>query len=88
VTGTLRLVLGDQLDREISVPRELNPRCDGAPEGGHWNLDADHRKPLPHGLAPPCRTLDRRSPERVAVIRGDSDRFLNGLTGAPANAAA
>jgi len=28
---------------------------DGEPEGGHWNYDAENRKPLPKGFTPPQR---------------------------------
>ena len=46
----------------------------------------ENREPLGRNprLAQPYRTLDRLAPERVAAIRHDSARFLDGLQSADA----
>ena len=47
----------------------------------YWNFMIENRELLGRNprLAQPYRTLDRLAPERVAAIRHDSARFLDGL---------
>ena len=55
----------------------------------YWNFLIEKRGSCGRNprLAQPYRTLDRLGPERVAAIRQDSARFLDSLSGAPADAA-
>jgi deoxyribodipyrimidine photolyase-related protein len=50
----------------------------------YWNFMLENRARLGRNprLAQPYRTLDRLAPERVAAIRQDSARFLDGLADA------
>jgi deoxyribodipyrimidine photolyase-related protein len=55
----------------------------------YWNFMLENRAKLERSprLAQPYRTLDRLGPERVAAIRADSARFLDGLATAADHAA-
>ncbi len=83
--------------REMRRDHAVLIDADGAPEGGAWNFDAENRKALPKGLAPPAPTAfppDALTAEVLALVAarfgdhfGDLARFNWPVTAADATRA-